>query len=128
MLQTYIGTKVVKGEPQTCQKDDHNSKVGDPGYKVVYEDGYISWSPKEVFEKAYRKTDGMTFGLAVEAMKIGLKVHLSDWNPKFYLSIGPNGDPSGMLTIHINVGGAPVAWPPNPEEILEDKWQIWGEK
>ena len=25
-----------------------------PGYKVVYEDGYTSWSPKEVFEIAYR--------------------------------------------------------------------------
>jgi len=23
------------------------------GYKVVYPDGYVSWSPKEVFEKAY---------------------------------------------------------------------------
>ena len=25
------------------------------GYKVVYEDGYISWSPKDVFEKAYKE-------------------------------------------------------------------------
>lgn len=26
-----------------------------PGYKVEYEDGYISWSPSWVFENAYRK-------------------------------------------------------------------------
>ena len=30
-----------------------SSKVGDDGYKVVYEDGYESWSPKDVFEKGY---------------------------------------------------------------------------
>lgn len=28
---------------------------GRPSYKVVYEDGYESWSPKETFERAYRK-------------------------------------------------------------------------
>jgi hypothetical protein len=25
------------------------------GYKVTYPDGYVSWSPKDVFEKAYYK-------------------------------------------------------------------------
>lgn len=25
------------------------------GYKVIYPDGYISWSPKDVFEAAYRE-------------------------------------------------------------------------
>ena len=25
------------------------------GYKVVYEDGYESWSPKDVFERCYRE-------------------------------------------------------------------------
>lgn len=25
------------------------------GYKVMYPDGYFSWSPKSVFENAYRK-------------------------------------------------------------------------
>ena len=28
---------------------------GTPGYKVIYPDGYVSWSPKEVFEHAYRE-------------------------------------------------------------------------
>ena len=28
--------------------------LGD-GYRVQYEDGYISWSPKEVFEPCYRE-------------------------------------------------------------------------
>lgn len=32
----------------------------DPGYFVVYEDGYTSWSPTEAFENGYRKVyDGV---------------------------------------------------------------------
>ncbi len=33
----------------------HKPQAG--GYYVVYEDGYESWSPKEVFEKGYSKVD-----------------------------------------------------------------------
>ncbi len=52
------------------------------GYKVIYEDGYESWSPKDVFEKAYRPCDCMTFGLAIEALKRGSKVARKGWNGK----------------------------------------------
>ena len=45
-MKNYIGVKIVKAEPQV--------KNGKPGYKVVYPDGYVSWSPKDVFEEAYR--------------------------------------------------------------------------
>ena len=41
----YIGTKLI--EAISAQKD------GEDGYKVVYPDGYISWSPTDVFERAY---------------------------------------------------------------------------
>lgn len=53
-----------------------------PGYKVVYEDGYESWSPEAVFEYAYRPIDGLTFGLAIEALKQGKKVARKGWNGK----------------------------------------------
>lgn len=46
-MKTYIGCKVIKAEPQ--------GKDGKDGYKVVYPDGYVSWSPKDVFENAYRE-------------------------------------------------------------------------
>jgi hypothetical protein len=45
-VDTYIGTKIVMGEPET--------KDGRDGYAVVYDDGYRSWSPKDVFERCYR--------------------------------------------------------------------------
>jgi len=45
MTQFYIGTKIVEAWPE--------SKDGQEGYAVKYADGYVSWSPKEVFENAY---------------------------------------------------------------------------
>lgn len=46
MLQRYIGTKIILAEPQ--------DKDGQAGYKVVYPDGYTSWSPAAAFDQAYR--------------------------------------------------------------------------
>ena len=52
-MQTYIGTKIVMAEPCERWEEGGDVKAAVPGYKVVYPDGYESWSPKEVFEKAY---------------------------------------------------------------------------
>ncbi len=45
-MEAYIGAKIILAEPEW--------KNGQDGYKVVYADNYVSWSPKEVFEEAYR--------------------------------------------------------------------------
>jgi len=42
----YVGTKLIKA--YSFNKD------GKEGYSVTYPDGYVSWSPKDVFESAYR--------------------------------------------------------------------------
>lgn len=133
MLETYIGTKIIQGEPQTCQKDDHNSKVGDPGYKVVYEGGYTSWSPKDVFEKAYRKTDGMTFWLAIEAMKKGLKVCLPHWGDNVSLAMTVSGKDEELefTILEGRIGSEEFKfgpWEVNQVDILSDKWKIWEKK
>lgn len=72
----YTCIKSVKAEPcdlYTAQtalgrkfyKDDCDNMMG---YLVEYEDGYISWSPKSVFDKGYALTethvDRMKFELA----------------------------------------------------------------
>ena len=64
-LESYIGTKVIQAELmdsfdfRTSVKGEDVSVVREqetaPGYKVRYPDGYTSWSPKGVFENAYRK-------------------------------------------------------------------------
>lgn len=99
-MKTYIGTKLIRALPMT--RGDYNTYRGwtlpadedgaDAGYLVEYMDGgmpnhpghqgYISWSPKEQFEGAYRETTGMTFGLAIEALKKGAKVSRAGWNGK----------------------------------------------
>ena len=57
-MKTYIGTKIIQAEPQTQKGEKFpNGDVAPDleGYKVVYPDGYVSWSPKDVFETAYRE-------------------------------------------------------------------------
>ena len=62
-MKVYIGTKIIQAEPMNL--GDYNNHRGweipkdeNPereGYLVKYEDGYESWSPKEVFERCYRE-------------------------------------------------------------------------
>ena len=80
-LEDYLGVKLISACPMNL--GDYNNFKGwkipeneDPtklGYLVKYNPEYISWSPKEVFEKAYRPTTGLNFGLALEALKLGEK-------------------------------------------------------
>lgn len=61
-MKTYIGTKIIKAKPMT--RGDYNKHRGweipadenpdDEGYLVQYDNDYVSWSPKDVFETAYR--------------------------------------------------------------------------
>ena len=100
LLKTFIGTKLISAMPMTRAAynnfrgwklpDDENG--ADEGYLVEYLDGglpntsqykgYVSWSPKEQFENAYREVNGLSFGLAIEALKKGLKVARAGWNGK----------------------------------------------
>jgi hypothetical protein len=65
-MEKYLGVKLIEAEPMGSYAAQTESlKVGKfetgqsvDGYKVVYEDGYESWSPKDVFEKAYREIKG----------------------------------------------------------------------
>lgn len=45
MTQYYIGVKIITAWPE--------EKAGASGYAVKYEDGYISWSPADIFERTY---------------------------------------------------------------------------
>lgn len=52
-MKQYIGTKLIDAEFCPAWKDCGEHKTGDPGYRVRYPDGYESWSPRDVFERAY---------------------------------------------------------------------------
>lgn len=75
-MAKYIGVKMVEAWEQ--------ERDGKPGYAVKYEDGYVSWSPKEVFERSYfrvsnvegnslSENDITRFFDTVEAKKMGEK-------------------------------------------------------
>lgn len=99
-MNTYIGNKVIQAKPMTRQ--EYNTLRGwtvpadenpaDEGYLVEYMDGgrpnmpgfsgYVSWSPTDVFERAYRSTRAMTFGDALVMLKAGQRVARAGWNGK----------------------------------------------
>lgn len=99
-MKHYIGVKEIHATPMSRAAynlfrgwqlpADENGE--DEGYLVEYLDGgqantatykgYVSWSPKDVFERAYKPIEGMTFGLALEALKRGHKVARAGWNGK----------------------------------------------
>lgn len=83
----YLGVKIVSAVPMTKHavadlKGAPCSEPDEDGYKVTYGDGYTSWSPRKAFEDAYRPVNNLTFGLAVEALKKGMKVARAGWNGK----------------------------------------------
>ena len=90
-MERYIGTKLIEATP-AIRKGGKIYEAGIPiprsmepeeyGYKVCYPDGYVSWSPKDVFEEAYRPANGMNFGLAIEAAKKGKRRPARDGTAK----------------------------------------------
>lgn len=60
-MKAYVGTKIVLAKPmashdfaKSCGKTPPTEENVN-GYEVTYEDGYVSWSPKGVFERCYRE-------------------------------------------------------------------------
>lgn len=142
-MQKYIGTKIIEAEPCKAWKDTKLHKAGEDGYKVRYPDGYESWSPKGVFEEAYRPTDCMSFGLAIEAMKKGKKVSRRGWNGKgMFLYYVPEGrypartDAAksiaeedgkvdyGAYIAMKTVQGNIVPWLASQTDMLADDWEV----
>ena len=160
-MKNYIGTKIINAKP--INRADYNKFRGwelpanengeDEGYLVEYTDGgklnvegfagYVSWSPKEQFDNAYRLTTGMSFGLAIDALKKGLKVARKGWNGKGMflflvqgskfkvnrkplLGIYPEGTEINYCP-HIDIKTADdkvVPWLASQTDVLADDWVI----
>lgn len=148
-MKQYIGSKIVQAEPMSRNHFYEHKGLPIPneegwdreGYKVRYEAGYESWSPKEVFEAVYRKTDGMSFGLALEACKMGERIARKGWNGKgmyVFLVHGmdfhTNADLSELddqdvevldcLVIRTATGAFCPGWLASQSDMLADDWMI----
>ena len=160
-MKTYIGTKVVNAVPMNRREYNQfrgwglpvDENGADEGYLVEYLDGgkpntsqcagHVSWSPKEQFDNAYRATDGLTFGLAVESLKQGKKVARAGWNGKGMflflvagsmfkvsraplLGIYPEGTEINYRP-HIDlkgVDGSISTWNPTCNDVLAEDWVL----
>lgn len=159
-MKTYIGTKLVRMLPMN--RLAYNQFRGwelpadecgeDEGYLVEYLDGgkpntpqyegYVSWSPKEQADNAYRETSGMSFGLAVEALKKGKLVARAGWNGKgmwLFIIQGSNdisklhgygfgemaNEPTFRDAIFMKtVDNQLVPWKASQTDVLADDWLI----
>jgi hypothetical protein len=99
-MQQYIGTKLINAKPMNRLEYNvfrgwelpSNENGSDEGYLVEYLDGgkpntdshegYVSWSPKEQFDNAYKESGSLSFGDAIVYLKEGKKVARSGWNGK----------------------------------------------
>jgi len=76
MEKIYIGTKMIAAEPMDEGKwallKGYVQKEDRPGYRVRYEDGYVSWSPKEVFERCYREVTKAEAELVIDGITGGV--------------------------------------------------------
>ena len=148
-MPMYIGTKLVQAEPMS--RGEYNAYRGWPipcdedqaaeGYLVRYQpDGYESWSPREVFEQAYRQVDGLSFGLAIEAAKKGKKIARKGWNGKDqYVVLGRSfayftsgemvydayhEDIGSKALVFVGTRGSQVGWLASQADMLADDWYI----
>lgn len=160
-MRQYLGVKMINAKPMTRLEYNvfrgwtlpANENGDDAGYLVEYADGgqantsdfagYVSWSPADVFNRAYAPTDGLSFGLAIEAMKQGFKVTRAGWNGKgmFLYHVGADYYPAktdaaksfygenslvpydayiAMKTATNNV----VPWLASQNDMLSNDWSI----
>lgn len=154
-MKQYIGTKIVQAEPAVRIMDiafnvrvvpltehpiTHPDDTVDLGYKIRYEDGYESFSPQDVFEKAYRESDGLPFGLAIEAAKMGKRIARKGWNGKnqyvemAYCISYKNHAAEVVNANHCNIGnkalafvgtsGVQLGWLASQADMLADDWYV----
>lgn len=158
MTTKHIGVKLINATPMT--RAEYNAYRGwtlpadengaDEGFLVEYLDGgkanmpdragYVSWSPSDVFQRAYRPCVGMTFGLAIEALKTGQRVARAGWNGKgMWLGLVEaydyHGLKGGAMTAVIGCIKLPwigmktadngfVPWLASQTDMLAEDWMI----
>lgn len=124
-MDLYIGTKPVWAEPQH-RGDRAETKIN--GYRVVYEDGYESWSPAEAFEAAYRRADALDFGAALHMLKRGCMVQRDGWNGKdMWLAVQRPDAGSKMTLPYIfmrTAQGDLVPWLASQTDMLAEDWVL----
>lgn len=156
-MKLYVGLKFIRAMPMNRQAYNdfrgwalpHDENGADEGFLVEYLDGgkpntrefdgYVSWSPKEVFENAYRILEGNTFGYAIEALKRGHSLARKGWNGSgiFIKLAVPDEldqmtqpfifiDTTGLQTTNPNAPKGRVPWLASQTDMLAEDWEVVG--
>tara|TARA_R110000822_G_scaffold58364_2_gene146074 strand:- start:279 stop:767 length:489 start_codon:yes stop_codon:yes gene_type:complete len=160
-MTIYLGTKIIDAIPMNRLKYNKyrgwslpaDENGADEGYLVeyldggssnhLYHEGYISWSPKDVFETSYKVSGNLTFGHAVELLKTGKKVSRAGWNGKDMFVFLVQGSkftvnrapllgiyPEGTVITynsHMDLKGADGSvstWAPSGSDALAEDWGV----
>ena len=133
-MRSYIGTKRIEAEPEADRLDE--------GYKVVYPDGYESWSPKATFEEAYQPVTAMSFSGALHVVRNGGRACRADWMAPSFIFLVPGSrftvDREPLLAIlgagtevdyhgHIDIklaDGQIATWVATQDDLLADDWML----
>lgn len=167
-MKKYIGTKVIDAAPawrvnkgnvylKGEAMPDYENMLIEDGYKVIYEGGYESWSPKDVFEKAYREVGSVNFGGAIDLLKAGLAVRRKGWNGKGLFIVkqvpshiegdiipkmqslpqsakdilmsreNPHIDYTNQMLI-VNPDGRADSWVPSVSDVFAEDWEVFVEQ
>lgn len=150
-MKTYIGTKILNAKPMT--RGDYNTLRGwmlpadengaDEGYLTDNGAGHLQWQPKAVFEDAFAPFDGMDFGMAIAALKMGKRVARAGWNGagQFVYLVPAASYPAqtGIAKAHFGEGamvpyraylalktaqGDVSTWAPSCSDSLAEDWTI----
>jgi hypothetical protein len=158
---THLGLKNIMAK--SMSRGDYNKyrewqlpsdeRYNDEGYLVEYEPrpgeesnvqghkGYVSWTPKQVFNDAYHSVDGnLPFGLALELAKQGFSIARSGWNgkglkvavqqplegldmslPYLYMQYPSTPASNNAPSSHIN---AKVPWLASQTDLLNSDWYV----
>lgn len=153
-MKTYIGTKILNAKPMT--RGDYNTMRGwtlpdnengaDEGYLTDNGAGHLQWQPKDVFEDAFAPFEALDFGMAIAALKLGMKVARAGWNGggQFVYLVPANSYPAqtGIAKAYFGADamvpyraylalktaqGDVATWAPSCSDALAEDWQIIGE-
>lgn len=149
----FLGCGEMVEAQKVLGREIKPATVEEDGYLVEYKDGYKSWSPKSVFEEAYREVGSVNFGGAIDLLKAGLAVRRKGWNGKGLFIVkqvpshiegdiipkmqslpqsakiilmnreNPHIDYTNQILI-INPDGRADSWVPSVSDVFAEDWEV----
>ena len=151
-LKTYEGVERVRARPMSHGEYiafrgwqlPADGNPADEGYLVECVGDFISWCPKNRFDRAYREVgQGMSFGDALKSLKAGQRVARAGWNGKgMFVYLVPAASypvQTGAAKAHFgdgamvpynaymaikNVDETVSTWVPSVNDCIAEDWEV----